>query len=406
MSSESPFTIKEHIIPCAHIREDLTTTSNAQEPWRMSIKQYIPISNPHPKEGDVTIIGSHGNGFIKELYEPFWTDLYHFLSTHGIRIRSIWVPTTSPYNTHLNPSLIHDPVSAFDHTRDILHMVNHFRSSIVQPILGIGHSIGASQLAMASVFHPTLFAGLVLMDPILVPDAKTAMAERLAGFAVRRPNEWRTRQEAERYAKVAWKDWDARARRAWNKYALEPVDAKQPMGRTRLTWGRDQEVSSYLQFGHVFPSVAEQEEEDARTGKGRMTQWGNGKGLIFVKGPVQMWKFLPMMSTRVLILCGEKPGAALSEMREVWKEKIGSDAMFGRRGMERRVDIETVEGTGHLLPMEEPGACAERTAVWIREELMGWKERDMEPTKKWRALGNEGREKKAEEWLRGLKGKL
>jgi len=344
--------------------------------------------------------------FSQELYEPFWADLYHFLSTHGIRIRSIWVPTTSSYNTLLNSSLIHDPVSAFDHTRDILHMVNHFRSSILQPILGIGHSIGASQLAMASVFHPTLFAGLVLLDPIFVPDAKTGMAERLARFAVRRPNEWKTRREAEGLTAVVWKDWDVRVRRAWNEYALEPVDVKEPMGRTRLTWGRDQEVSSYLQFGHVFPFVAEQGEEDTRIGNGKMPEWGNGKGVIFVKGPAQMWKFLPMMSSHTLILCGEKPGSALPEMREVWKERIGSYKMFGRRGMEKKVDVETVEGTGHLLPMEKPGVCAERAASWIKEELTVWRKREMGPTRKWRDLGKQEREKKAEEWLLGLKEKL
>ena len=100
-----------------------------------------------------------------------------------------------------------------------------------------------------------------------------------------------------------------------------------------------------------------------------MPEWGNGKGVIFVKGPAQMWKFLPMMSSHTLILCGEKPGSALPEMREVWKERIGSYKMFGRRGMEKKVDVETVEGTGHLLPMEKPGVCAERAASWIKEEL-------------------------------------
>lgn len=239
-----------------------------------------------------------------------------------------------------------------------------------------------------------------------MPDAKTGMADRLARFAIRRPREWSTRREAEGYAAVVWKDWDARALRKWNEYALEPVDIQEAMGKTRLSWGSDQEVSAYLQFGHIFPSVAEQQEKDARTGKGSMTTWGNGKGGIFVKGPVQIWKFMPMMSTHMLILCGERPGAALPEMRQMWKERIGSDAMFERRALKRRVHIETVEGTGHLLPMEKPGVCAERAAGWISEELAGWKEREMVPSKKWRALGNDEREKKAEEWLRGLKGKL
>ena len=74
--------------------------------------------------------------------------------------------------------------------------------------------------------------------------------------------------------------------------------------------------------------------------------------------------------------------------------------------MEKKVDVETVEGTGHLLPMEKPGVCAERAASWIKEELTVWRKREMGPTRKWRDLGKQEREKKAEEWLLGLKEKL
>ncbi|KAH6711674.1 Alpha/beta hydrolase family-domain-containing protein [Leptodontidium sp. MPI-SDFR-AT-0119] len=418
--SRTPFIIREHVIPCSHIREDLTTTTSGQEQetWRMSVKQYIPVENQDPKEGDVTIVGGCGNGFLKELYEPFWEDLYHALSKSSIRIRSIWVPSVSNSgsNTHINPSLIHDPVSVFDHTRDILHLLNVFRSEILQPIIGIGHSIGASQLAMVSVYHPTLFAGLVLMDPILVPDAETVSAGRLVRFAVRRTREWGSRREAERWCEGAWREWDARVRRRWNEFAIEAVDGQKPDGRVRLCWRREQELSMYVRFGYVFSSVREEEDEDVKigkammekgVGKGRMTEKGNGKGVIFVRGPPQIWRFMPMMSTRMLVLCGEKPGSSLPKMKEAWKERIGSDGFFLRRGMERkRVDVETVKGTGHLLPLEQPGVCAERAARWIGEELAGWKEREWKPTREWRALGNEERERRAGEWVEGLKGKL
>jgi hypothetical protein len=36
--------------------------------------------------------------------------------------------------------------SWFDHGRDLLAMVNHFRGQMIRPIVGIGHSMGASQL--------------------------------------------------------------------------------------------------------------------------------------------------------------------------------------------------------------------------------------------------------------------
>jgi len=34
----------------------------------------------------------------------------------------------------------------FDHTRDLMHMVNHFRSEMIQLIVGFGHSMGGNQM--------------------------------------------------------------------------------------------------------------------------------------------------------------------------------------------------------------------------------------------------------------------
>lgn len=36
--------------------------------------------------------------------------------------------------------------SWFDHPRDLLHMINHFRSQIPRPLVGIGHSMGGNNL--------------------------------------------------------------------------------------------------------------------------------------------------------------------------------------------------------------------------------------------------------------------
>ena len=62
MSSEF-FTVEEHIVPCQHIREGFMTTSPDDPGWRMQVKQYTPRNNPSPKEGDITILSSHANGF-------------------------------------------------------------------------------------------------------------------------------------------------------------------------------------------------------------------------------------------------------------------------------------------------------------------------------------------------------
>lgn len=67
----SIFEIKEHTLECQHIREYPRATANSQEEvLHLAIKQYIPLDNPNPKEGDVTIIGAHANGFPKVFSIP------------------------------------------------------------------------------------------------------------------------------------------------------------------------------------------------------------------------------------------------------------------------------------------------------------------------------------------------
>ena len=60
------FEIKEHTLECQHIREYPHATARSQEDvLRLAIKQYIPRDNQDPRDGDVTIIGAHANGFPK-----------------------------------------------------------------------------------------------------------------------------------------------------------------------------------------------------------------------------------------------------------------------------------------------------------------------------------------------------
>jgi elongation factor P hydroxylase len=60
------YRVVEHTVNCCHSREYATATVNgdADKP-RLAVKQYIPLDNPNPQPGDVTIIGAHANGFPK-----------------------------------------------------------------------------------------------------------------------------------------------------------------------------------------------------------------------------------------------------------------------------------------------------------------------------------------------------
>lgn len=90
--SSSVFRVIDHSTKAQHIREYPAATAGRQEDvLQLVIKQYVPLSNPIPRPGDLSIIGAHATGFPKELYEPFWEEIYHRLKAKGITIRGIWI---------------------------------------------------------------------------------------------------------------------------------------------------------------------------------------------------------------------------------------------------------------------------------------------------------------------------
>ncbi len=66
LAMSSVFEIREHTIECQHIRQYARATAHSQEDvLHLAVKQYIPLDNQNPKEGDITIIGACANGFPK-----------------------------------------------------------------------------------------------------------------------------------------------------------------------------------------------------------------------------------------------------------------------------------------------------------------------------------------------------
>jgi hypothetical protein len=64
--SSAIFTITEHVIDAAHIREYARATATTQEEvLKLAVKQYVPKDLGEPQPGDLTFIGAHANGFPK-----------------------------------------------------------------------------------------------------------------------------------------------------------------------------------------------------------------------------------------------------------------------------------------------------------------------------------------------------
>lgn len=61
----SSFEVKEHVIPCQHIRGYPHATRDATAVLKLAIKQYTPKSATAGVSPAVTIIATHANGIPK-----------------------------------------------------------------------------------------------------------------------------------------------------------------------------------------------------------------------------------------------------------------------------------------------------------------------------------------------------
>src|ERR1700759_5096755 len=121
----SKYRIVSHRVPCSYIREHPRALADSEnDQLYLAVKQYIPLSNPEPQPGDITIIGAHANAFPKELYEPLWDDLLVESQKpgSGFRIRSIWMGDAAHQGQSyvLNEGKLGNDPGWFDHPRDLL----------------------------------------------------------------------------------------------------------------------------------------------------------------------------------------------------------------------------------------------------------------------------------------------
>jgi pimeloyl-ACP methyl ester carboxylesterase len=381
-----PFHIKEHSIPTQHVREYARATANSQEDIiHMAIKQYIPKDNPSPQPGDITIIGTHANGFPKELYEPLWADLYHASKAHGFRIRGIWIADVANqgYSGQFNELTLGDDPSWTDHSRDLLHMTNVFRSEMPRPLIGVGHSFGANILTALSLLHPRLFTTLVLFDATIIKFGFQPVGPGITpakGSAFRREL-WPSAQEAAESFRRSpfYRSWDPRVLDAFIAHGIRPTPTalfpNEDAGTVTLATSKHQELFTffrplwpYTEPGGMpnllkVPDFDPEYHDDFNTSAPFPFYRPEGPGIL---------RRLPEVRPSVLFVAGEASDLSTPDKRKVRLETCGTGPGGSGGAKAGRVAEVLMKDMGHLFPMEVPGQCAEIAAVWIEKEMKRW----------------------------------
>ncbi|KAJ5478108.1 hypothetical protein N7530_003617 [Penicillium desertorum] len=394
----SPFRIVEHVVPTQHIREYPGATANDQEePLHLAVKQYIPLDNPNPQPGDITILGAHANGFPKELYEPLWEEIYARSKQNGMRIRSIWMADVAQegQSSVINEDSLGNDPSWFDHPRDLLHLINVKRVEMPRPIVGIGHSMGGAHLTQLCLMHPRLIHTLILLDPVI--QRQTTQLDSLSlqknkreiakttQLSTHRRDIWPSRQAAAEGFRRSpfYQAWDPRVLSRWIEHglrdlptAIHPLDPKTKIDKTigppvTLRTPLHQEVFTFSRPNYT--NIPNSTKPVNRVTHPDLDATHQDSYPFYRPEPARIFSQLPFLRPSVLYIFAGKSDMCLPAMRADKLANTGT-GLGGSGGVAAgRVRDVFLEEFGHLLAQEAVNECADAAVSWLAPEIRRWR---------------------------------
>ncbi|KAL2151421.1 hypothetical protein VTH82DRAFT_6519 [Thermothelomyces myriococcoides] len=433
------FRVVEHTVSCSHSREYVGATANgdADRP-RLAVKQYIPLDNPNPQPGDVTIIGAHANAFPKELYEPLWDEVYKRITKSGIRIRSIWIADmwNQGQSGVLNEKILGNDPSWLDHTRDLANLINLKRDEMPHPLVGIGHSMGAAQLTHLALQNPRLLYSLVLIDPV-IEKGITGLGPAQASSRRRDLWESRTAAAAKFSQSPFYQAWDRRVFDLWVRYGLRdlptelyPSSPPPSSGSTTgtgtstgnngangppvtLTTTKHQEVFTFLRPtfrpGSDLRDWANHDGNNINNESSSSSSPQKSRYPFYRAEPRQAFERLPELRPGVLYVFGARSDMSGPAARQAKLSRTGT-GVGGSGGAARGRVREAVLDCGHLVAMERVEDCADAIAAFLPDELARWRresdEAEAERKRRREAAGRRAEMTLEERWEKELKAKM
>ncbi|KAI9758140.1 MAG: hypothetical protein M4579_003172 [Chaenotheca gracillima] len=418
--SSSLFDLQVHVVPCQHIREyPAGTHDNQEETLHVELKQYRPLNNLNPKPGDLTIVASPANGFPKELYEPLWDEILHRATRSGFAIRGIWIadPAHQGASGVLNENKVGNDPSWFDHSRDLLHCINVFRDQMPRPLVGIGHSMGGTELTQLALYHPRLFTSLVLMDPVIMRNSDLNPSPSPPQASSYRRDFWPSRTEAEASFRKSkfYQRWDSRVLERWLQYGLRDLptaiyplkdgnDSANGERPVTLTTTKHQEVMTFLRRNWQGKDPATGKTIINRDTHADVDPDSPGIFPFYRPEPIMVYKNLCHVRPSVLYIFGatshlSTPKLCAEKMAETGVGVGGSGgAKLGR------VQQVTLPNIGHLVAMDAVVDCADHAATWLGGEVSRWKTQEAEFNEKWGKVDPLEKVTVSEEWMQRLGG--
>jgi len=266
--------------------------------------KYYNIKNPTASQ---TAHFYGGNGFALGVYEPLLSDLAQHLNITALTMRGEW----------------YDKPTADKMTReeDADVLIEFLQKTQDKPIIGIGHSQGATATTMAAAKRPDLFSALYLLEPV-------TFTNQQGKFYSLVPRVVKMTREPFKSTQVKQADWHSvdayyqflRRHKAYKRitdehlltYAKNSLEAGE-QGKLTLRFLPKQELANYF-------------------------------GTPLIMKPLQ--QLIADNKVPVQLIIG-KPSMFISQqVRQMWDKFVPSEQMT------------VLNDYGHLLPLEAPELCA------------------------------------------------
>ena len=266
--------------------------------------KYYNIKNPTASQ---TAHFYGGNGFALGVYEPLLSDLAQHLNITALTMRGEW----------------YDKPTADKMTReeDADVLIEFLQKTQDKPIIGIGHSQGATATTMAAAKRPDLFSALYLLEPVTF----TNQQGKLYSLVPRLVKMTREPFKSTQVKQADWPSVDAyyqflRRHKAYKRitdehlltYAKNSLEAGE-QGKLTLRFSPKQELANYF-------------------------------GTPLIMKPLQ--QLIADNKVPVQLIIG-KPSMFISQqVRQMWDKFVPNEQMT------------VLNDYGHLLPLEAPELCA------------------------------------------------
>lgn len=272
--------------------------------------------------------------------------------------------------------------SYFDHARDLLLMVNHFREEMPRPIVGIGHSLGGCVMLNLALLHPRLLTTVIAIEPV-VNKTGVEMHFNFAYPITFKKDHWPTRKEAEElYLKHPfYKHWDPTTLSLFVKYGLRnsptaTLDSSETT--TTLTTTKHQEVFSFGRPAYPKPGVPLSSFKPTRAEYPDLNieEW-RPNSVFYNPAPTQTFQQLQYLKPSCLYIYGSKTHMASSKPQgQTDKLEITGTGVGGSGGhADGKVDQHVFNGS-HFVPFESPKEVSQVVQGWLQKELEVWSQEE------------------------------